>query len=193
MTGNRPSGSLPESVKASVWQTPVATILTSTSPALGPSTWISSIESGLPAPQATAALDFISPSVFSCCHRGQSAHASWCWSWCNTRIASTTDCSLCAIFGYPICSSRLHISLRIFLLPSGAVGSRVLVLELVQHPHCFHYGLQPVCHLWLCYKNILYQSVIAITETKSGIWLGGQSRARHNPVTLVTQADAAGP
>ena len=35
IAGNSPSGSAPESVKASVWQTPVALISTSTSPALG--------------------------------------------------------------------------------------------------------------------------------------------------------------
>ena len=36
ITGNRPSGSAPDSVNASVWQTPVATMRTSTSPAFGP-------------------------------------------------------------------------------------------------------------------------------------------------------------
>ena len=35
MAGNFPSGSLPDNVNASVWQTPVATMRTSTSPFLG--------------------------------------------------------------------------------------------------------------------------------------------------------------
>ena len=43
--GNRPSGSAPESVYASVWQTPVALISISTSPARGPSTSMSSMTS----------------------------------------------------------------------------------------------------------------------------------------------------
>src|SRR5256885_7067177 len=47
-----------DSVKASVWQTTVATILTRTSPDLGAATSTSSIDSGRPAAQATAALDF---------------------------------------------------------------------------------------------------------------------------------------
>src|SRR5260370_34569448 len=62
MAGNRPSGSRPDSVKASVWQTPVATILTRTSPVLGAATSTSSIDSGRPAAQATAALDFTAGS-----------------------------------------------------------------------------------------------------------------------------------
>src|SRR5262249_40086965 len=55
MAGNRPSGSLPESVNSSVWQMPVALISTITSPARGPSrlTWV--IASGLPGSEATAA------------------------------------------------------------------------------------------------------------------------------------------
>ena len=57
--GNRPSGSSPQSVKASVWQTPVAASRTRHSPAFGPSRSISSMTSGLPASTATAALDFI--------------------------------------------------------------------------------------------------------------------------------------
>ncbi|CAG9221569.1 hypothetical protein PSP6_440219 [Paraburkholderia tropica] len=61
--GNRPSGSSPESVKASVWQTPVWVIFTSTSPLRGGSTSISTISRGLPGPNATAARDFIAISV----------------------------------------------------------------------------------------------------------------------------------
>src|SRR5690349_21016568 len=59
IVGNSPSGSAPERVKASVWQTPVATMRTSTSPAFGPATSTCSIDSGLPASQATAARDFM--------------------------------------------------------------------------------------------------------------------------------------
>src|ERR1700688_4006842 len=55
MVGNRPSGSAPESVNASVWQMPVALISTITSPALGPSSCTVSTCSGLPASNATAA------------------------------------------------------------------------------------------------------------------------------------------
>src|ERR1700761_2056077 len=60
MAGNRPSGSAPDKVKASVCQTPVALISTSTSPALGPSRSTVSMTSGLPASNATAALVFTS-------------------------------------------------------------------------------------------------------------------------------------
>src|SRR5690606_283106 len=49
------SGSSPDNVKASVWQTPVWVILTRTSPLRGGSTSISTISSGLPASKATAA------------------------------------------------------------------------------------------------------------------------------------------
>src|SRR5277367_6342068 len=59
MTGNSPSGSAPDNVKASVWHTPVATMRTRTSPDLGPARSTSSILSGLSASQATAALVFI--------------------------------------------------------------------------------------------------------------------------------------
>src|ERR1700678_1257355 len=59
ITRNSPSGSAPDSVKASVWHTPVATMRTSTSPALGPARSTSSICSGLSASQATAALVFM--------------------------------------------------------------------------------------------------------------------------------------
>src|SRR5262249_36105098 len=55
MAGNRPSGSAPERVNSSVWQTPVALISTNTSPARGPSSWTVVISSGLPAATATAA------------------------------------------------------------------------------------------------------------------------------------------
>ena len=57
-TGNRPSGSSPERVKASVWQTPVWVMRTSTSPLRGGATSISTIFSGSPAAKATAARDF---------------------------------------------------------------------------------------------------------------------------------------
>src|ERR1700737_2508768 len=67
ITGNSPSGSAPDSVNASVWHTPVATMRTRTSPALGPARSTSSMLSGLSASQATAALVFIdlSSSCFS--------------------------------------------------------------------------------------------------------------------------------
>jgi len=55
-----PSGSSPESVKASVWQTPVWVIRTSTSPFCGGATSISTICRGSPALKATAARDFMS-------------------------------------------------------------------------------------------------------------------------------------
>src|SRR6185312_12724722 len=59
ITGNIPSGSAPDNVNASVWQTPVATMRSSTSPAFGPATSTCSIDNGLPASQATAARDFM--------------------------------------------------------------------------------------------------------------------------------------
>ena len=49
MTGNWLSGSAPERVNSSVWQTPVAWISTSTSPSFGPSRSTSSTTKGLPA------------------------------------------------------------------------------------------------------------------------------------------------
>src|SRR5690348_10049373 len=55
MAGNLPSESRPESVYASVWQTPVAITSTRTSPAFGPSRSMVSMVSGLLASQATAA------------------------------------------------------------------------------------------------------------------------------------------
>src|SRR3954462_8925705 len=70
--GNRPSGSAPDRVKASVWQMPVARISTSTSPALGPSRSSSTISSGFLASKATAARVFMSrpPGGFRApCHR----------------------------------------------------------------------------------------------------------------------------
>src|SRR6476620_5053831 len=63
ITGNNPSGSAPERVNSSVWQTPVALISTSTSPAFGPSSSTSSTTSGLPASYATAALVFMAAKV----------------------------------------------------------------------------------------------------------------------------------
>src|SRR3954469_5461714 len=59
MAGERPSGSAPDRVKASVWQTPVALISRRTSPAFGPSRSTVSMVSGAPARCATAALTFI--------------------------------------------------------------------------------------------------------------------------------------
>src|SRR5688500_5286388 len=57
-----PSGTSPLSVHASVWQTPVAWIFTSTSPAFGGATSISTIRSGSPAAESTAARDFMACS-----------------------------------------------------------------------------------------------------------------------------------
>src|SRR6516225_8376509 len=57
--GNAPSGSAPDSVYASVWHTPVATLRISTSPFFGPARSTSSTLSGFPASHATAALVFI--------------------------------------------------------------------------------------------------------------------------------------
>src|ERR1700757_235626 len=76
MTGNMPSGSAPDSVNASVWQTPVATIRTSTSPAFGPSRSTCSMLSGLPASHATAARVFIAlelPLAVGCLSRARCA------------------------------------------------------------------------------------------------------------------------
>src|SRR4029078_8058289 len=56
-------GSAPERVNSSVWQTPVALISTSTSPAFGPSRSTSSMTSGLPAAYATAARVFMGRNV----------------------------------------------------------------------------------------------------------------------------------
>src|SRR5262249_37966922 len=55
IAGNSPSGSAPESVNSSVWQTPVALSSTISSPAFGPSSCTVAISSGLPAAVATAA------------------------------------------------------------------------------------------------------------------------------------------
>src|SRR5258705_7983496 len=60
IAGNNPSGSAPDSVNSSVWQTPVALISTSTSPSRGPSSWMVDISSGLPGATATAARTSIS-------------------------------------------------------------------------------------------------------------------------------------
>src|SRR5580765_6448793 len=65
ITGNSPSGSAPERVNSSVWQTPVALISTSTSPAFGPSSSTSSTTSGFPTSQATAARVFIDPNLYA--------------------------------------------------------------------------------------------------------------------------------
>src|SRR5262245_59447964 len=59
ITGNSPSGSPPERVNSSVWQTPVALSSTSTSPALGPASSTVVTSRGWPAFQATAARVFI--------------------------------------------------------------------------------------------------------------------------------------
>src|SRR6267378_2514663 len=58
IAGKSPSGSAPESVNASVWQTPVALISTRTSPERGPSRSTVVTSSGLPGELATAALTF---------------------------------------------------------------------------------------------------------------------------------------
>src|ERR1700683_2159742 len=55
IAGNKPSGSAPESVYASVWQIPVAFISTRTSPARGPSRSTVATSSGSPALFAIAA------------------------------------------------------------------------------------------------------------------------------------------
>src|ERR1043166_2565955 len=55
IAGNRPSGSAPERVNSSVWQTPVALISPITSPALGPPSSTVSMGGGAPALCATAA------------------------------------------------------------------------------------------------------------------------------------------
>src|SRR5262252_4248180 len=59
MTGKSPSGSPPERVNSSVWQTPLALISTSTSVARGPSRSTVAISRGFPAACATAALVFM--------------------------------------------------------------------------------------------------------------------------------------
>src|SRR5215470_13860674 len=59
IAGNSPSGSAPDNVNSSVWQTPVALISTRTSPAFGPSSSTSSTTSGFPASYATAARVFM--------------------------------------------------------------------------------------------------------------------------------------
>src|SRR5437016_80040 len=61
MAGKRPSGSAPDSVKASVWQMPVALISTRHSPARGPSRLTVSMVSGAPALRATAARTSMDP------------------------------------------------------------------------------------------------------------------------------------
>src|SRR5258705_8385905 len=58
IAGNSASGSAPESVNASVWQTPLAFISTRTSPERGPSRSTVVTSSGWPGPFATAALTF---------------------------------------------------------------------------------------------------------------------------------------
>src|SRR3546814_17404839 len=58
-TGNRPSGSAPDSVNASVWHIAVWVIFTSTSPLRGGSTSISTLCSGWSGAKATAARDFM--------------------------------------------------------------------------------------------------------------------------------------
>src|SRR5271168_1285140 len=63
IAGNKPSGSAPERVNSSVWQTPLALISTRTSPALGPSKSTVMISKGLLAAVATAALVFIKGSL----------------------------------------------------------------------------------------------------------------------------------
>src|SRR5262245_5971029 len=65
IAGNRPSGSAPERVNSSVWQTPVALISTSTSPACGPSRRTVSIVSGAHAVGPTAALMSMSELSFA--------------------------------------------------------------------------------------------------------------------------------
>src|SRR4030081_93595 len=64
IAGNSPSGSAPDNVNSSVWQTPVALISTSTSPSRGPSSWTVDISSGRPAATATAARTSMSSSLF---------------------------------------------------------------------------------------------------------------------------------
>src|SRR6187399_2578091 len=58
-TGKSPSGSPPERVNSSVWQTPDALISTSTSPVLGPARSSVTTSSGWPAFQPMAARVFI--------------------------------------------------------------------------------------------------------------------------------------
>lgn len=65
MSHDAPSGSSPDRVNSSVWHKPVALISTKTSPAFGPARSTSTISSGLPAPNATAARVFSSASRVS--------------------------------------------------------------------------------------------------------------------------------
>src|SRR5690554_3502199 len=66
--GNTPSGSSPDSVNASVWHSAVWVIFTSTSPFFGPSRSSSTISSGFPASNATAARVFMggTPAITVC-------------------------------------------------------------------------------------------------------------------------------
>src|ERR1700736_686147 len=65
ITGKRPSGSPPERVNSSVWQTPDALISTSTSPNFGPSRSTISISRFFPASKQTAAFVFTLRSLNS--------------------------------------------------------------------------------------------------------------------------------
>src|ERR1700712_5632698 len=65
IAGNNPSGSAPDSVNSSVWQTPVALISTSTSPSRGPSSCTVDISSGRPAATAIAARTSMGSSSLS--------------------------------------------------------------------------------------------------------------------------------
>lgn len=73
--GNRPSGSLPPRVYASVWQTPEASSLILTSPFLGGSTSTVSMLSGLLASHATAALHWMTCRIAETRIRGRTGRA----------------------------------------------------------------------------------------------------------------------
>lgn len=99
MTGKSTSGKLPSRTCSSVWQIPVATILTRTSRAFGGATSISSTESDLPAAQATAALHRITfPEVAiwserSCLQQWWRVEAWRCLSVWSLVLRGTPECS----------------------------------------------------------------------------------------------------
>src|SRR5579859_7036566 len=85
MLGNKPSGSEPESVYLSVWQSPVALISTSTSPALGPASCTVSTTRGLPASTAIAARTSIGVLLENDAAGQKLLRPSWCESQGKSR------------------------------------------------------------------------------------------------------------
>ena len=123
--GKTPSGSSPLRVKASVWQTPVCVIFTSTSPFCGGATSISTICRGSPALNATAARDFIggSPGRIRRGLRGAADEPEWPCPALPGQTMTVEHALLCrrAVRALPLGCCAISVRGDVHWLTSGSI------------------------------------------------------------------------